>query len=231
VKTFGARPEQVPETAPATLRRARRSDVPLVARALEMSGRGHLERGPWDLMFPDAQERRRALEYITGDAPLSWCHHSLFHVAEVGGQARAALIAFDARDFGDTSLTAPLLETFALLGWPHERMEAVGPMLAPYLACFPDMPPGVWIVENVATAAEYRRHGLVRDLLERALAEGRRRACQTAQISCLIGNDAAQRAYERAGFESVEELCSSEFEKLIGVPGFLRMTRPLAETA
>jgi RimJ/RimL family protein N-acetyltransferase len=69
----------------------------------------------------------------------------------------------------------------------------------------------------------------VRTLLERALEEGRSKGFRRAQISCLIGNDAAQRAYERAGFEVVEERRSEAFERLIGAPGFSRMTRKLAE--
>jgi len=212
----------------ALLRRARAGDVPFVARVLEMAGRGHLERGPWDLMFPDAAERQRALQHIAGAASRSWCHHSLFHVADVGGEACAALVAFEPGDLGDTSLAAQLFETFALLGWNEERAASVGPTLGPYLVCFPDMPPGTWIVENVGTREDARRRGLVRALLERALELGRRRGCLQAQISCLIGNDAAQRAYERAGFEVVEERRDREFEKMIGAPGFSRMTRTLA---
>ena len=69
----------------------------------------------------------------------------------------------------------------------------------------------------------------VRALLDVALAEGRTRGCRTAQISCLIGNDAARRAYERAGFEVVEERRDPAFEQLIGVPGFSRMTRTIGD--
>jgi GNAT superfamily N-acetyltransferase len=194
-----------------------------------MSGRGHLERGAWDVMFPDASERQRALEYIAGTASRSWCHSSLFHVADTGGRACAALVAFEPGELGDTSLAAPLYETFAMLGWSPERAASIGPLLGPYLTCFPDMPAGTWIIENVATHEDARRRGYVRALLARGLAEGRRKGCSRAQISCLIGNDAAQRAYERAGFEVVEEKRHPDFEKLLGAPGFSRMTRSLTE--
>jgi RimJ/RimL family protein N-acetyltransferase len=39
----------------------------------------------------------------------------------------------------------------------------------------------------------------------------------------LIGNDAAQRAYEKVGFTVVEELRDADFEATIGAPGFSRM--------
>ena len=216
------------ESGGCSIRRAERRDVRLVAEVLEMAGRGHLERGPWNLIYPDRIELMRALEYFAGGDTRSWCHHSLFHIAELDGAASAALVTFEASDVGgDTSLAAPLYETFSLLGWTPERIAEVGPLAAPYVECFPDMPAGTWIIENVGTIESARRHGLVRALLEHALELGRERGWTRAQISCLIGNDRAQRAYERAGFEVVEERRSEAFEQLIGAPGFSRMTRNL----
>jgi len=222
----GAAPPVLEGAAPL-IRAARESDVPFLASVLAMAGRGHLERGPWDLLFPDTAERQRALEYMAAGPVTSWCHREYFHVAELQGQPCAALVAFDAARLGDTSLAAPLYATFAMLGWSEERAAGLGPLLGPYVACFPDMPPDTWIVENVGTRKDARRHGLVRALLDRALEAGRRSGCSQAQISCLIGNDAAQRAYERAGFEVVEEKRDPAFEALIGAPGFSRMTRTL----
>ena len=192
-----------------------------------MASRGHLPLGPWDLVFPDAPERRRALEQLAGGGFRSWCHHSLFQVADRGGEACAALVAFEPEELGEVSLAKPLIDVFQLLAWRSERIAAIGPLLAPYRRCFPEMPPGSWIVENVGTRADLRRQGLVHGLLERALETGRSRGHRRAQISCLIGNLAAQRAYEKAGFAVVEERADAEFERLIGAPGFSRMTQEL----
>jgi len=208
------------------LRPARPADAPLLAEVLEMAARGHLARGPWDLLFPDAAERAAALGMLAGHFP-SWCHHSVFSVAELEGEPAAALAAFEPAAIGSTGLAAPLAATLARLGWSERRMAAAGPLLAPYLSCFPDMPEGVWIVENVGTRPAWRRRGLLAALLEQALGEGRRRGHASAQISCLIGNEAARRAYERAGFRAVEERKDPAFEALLGAPGFLRMTRRL----
>jgi translation initiation factor 4G len=209
-------------------RAASEVDAPFLATVLEMAGRGHLPRGPWDLSFPEADERARALQLLAGDAPRSWCHHSVFEIAEIDGEAGAAMVSFDAAELGD-SLDKALFEVFQRLAWPNERLAALGPLIAPYLRCFPDMPPGTWIVENVGTRADLRRRGLVGALLERALERGRGHGFSTAQISCLIGNDAAQRAYERAGFRVVEERRAPAFEAALGAPGFSRMTRALGD--
>ena len=106
---------------------AQREDAPFLASVLEMAGRGHLPRGPWDLSFPEAAERSRALELLAGDAPRSWCHHSAFAVAEVDGEAGAALVAFESDELGDT-LDKALFDVFQRLAWPSsspaKRMRA-----------------------------------------------------------------------------------------------------------
>ena len=205
------------------LRPARSGDGALVAEVLEMAARGHLPRGPWDLLFPEPAERCAALRMLAGGVP-SWCHYSVFHVAELDGAAGAALAAFETRAIGGTELAGPLAAIFARLGFSPERLAGVGPLLAPYLRCFPELTEGVWIVENVGTRAAFRRRGLVGALLDHALEEGRRRGQRTAQISCLIGNAPARLAYQRAGFRPVEERKDPAFEARFGAPGFLRLT-------
>jgi hypothetical protein len=71
------------------------------------------------------------------------------------------------------------------------------------------------------------RKAAIGPLLGRALQSGRERGFARAQISCLIGNDAAQRAYEKVGFAVVEELRDADFEAMLGAPGFSRMTLAL----
>ena len=74
-------------------------------------------------------------------------------------------------------------------------------------------------MENVATAPEYRRRGLVDRLLVEILGKGRERAATIADIGVLIGNDPAQRAYEKAGFEVTGEKRHPEFEAVYRCPG------------
>ena len=51
-------------TARRRIRAAGPSDADFLGQVLEMAGRGHLVRGPWDLMFPDPHERQAALRRI-----------------------------------------------------------------------------------------------------------------------------------------------------------------------
>ena len=206
------------------LRDACPGDVPFLADVLCMAGRGHLARGVWDLALPDERERTRVLESLAGGGEPSWCHRTAFHVAESDGVAGSALVAFEPGALGDPSLAKPLGAALAPLALDAERHASLAATFAAYLTCFPALEPGTWIVENVGTRPELRRRGLLARLLDRALDAGRRGGLANAQISCLIGNEAAQRAYEKAGFRVVEERKDPAFEALMGAPGFSRLT-------
>jgi ribosomal protein S18 acetylase RimI-like enzyme len=87
--------------------------------------------------------------------------------------------------------------------------------------------PQDWIVEHVATKPEYRRRGLVERLVHEMLERGRARGASMANIGVLIGNDPAQRAYEKCGFVVVEEKRDAEFERVYGSPGARMLRREL----
>ena len=64
-------------------------------------------------------------------------------------------------------------------------------------------------------------------LIARALSAGRAAGFSRASISFLIGNDAAERCYARAGFSFAEEKRDSAFEAITGAPGFRRFARAI----
>jgi ribosomal protein S18 acetylase RimI-like enzyme len=63
--------------------------------------------------------------------------------------------------------------------------------------------------------------------MNEALQDATQRGCKLAQITTYIGNDAARLAYEKSGFKVLDLKRCSEAEKILGVPGFLRLTRQL----
>jgi translation initiation factor 4G len=77
----------------------------------------------------------------------------------------------------------------------------------------------------VATIPEFRRRGLVDSLMGEILDAGRIRGHRVAQLTILIGNVPAQRAYEKAGFRVLDEKRHPAFEAALGAPGFMRMVR------
>jgi hypothetical protein len=65
-------------------------------------------------------------------------------------------------------------------------------------------------------------------LLDNELKVARGARFTRAQISVLIGNTDAERAYEKAGFEFAEEKRAAEFEAALGTPGTRRLVRSTA---
>jgi len=67
----------------------------------------------------------------------------------------------------------------------------------------------------------------VQALIGRALAAGKAAGYRRASISFLIGNEAAERCYAKAGFAFAEEKHDLDFEALTGAPGFRRFERAI----
>jgi ribosomal protein S18 acetylase RimI-like enzyme len=84
-----------------------------------------------------------------------------------------------------------------------------------------------WVVENVATLPKFRRRGIVDALLSDILEQGHKRGARTADIGVLIGNMPAQRAYEKNGFEIVNEKMHPAFEAAYGCPGIRSLSQRL----
>jgi RimJ/RimL family protein N-acetyltransferase len=64
-------------------------------------------------------------------------------------------------------------------------------------------------------------------LIDHALAAGKAAGFRRASISFLIGNEAAERCYARAGFGFAEEKRDPAFEALTGAAGFRRFERAI----
>ena len=82
-----------------------------------------------------------------------------------------------------------------------------------------------WLIEHVASLPLHRGRGLVQALINHALATGKAAGFKRASISFLIGNEAAQRCFAKAGFAFTEEKRHSDFEALTHAAGFRRFVR------
>jgi ribosomal protein S18 acetylase RimI-like enzyme len=127
----------------------------------------------------------------------------------------------------DAVLRTASLEVFGQLSWTPEQLAALAKGTAVAKTCNPESPADHWVIEWVATRPEFRGRGLVSQLLDRTLDEGRARGYARSQISLLIGNTPAQSAYQSAGFRVVDEKRHPDFEAALGAPGIRRMGRDL----
>ncbi len=206
------------------IRAAAPQDVDFIAWIMLTAGRSHVTKGGWELLIEGEERCTEFLRGLAGARARSYCHHSVFTLAEVDGSPAGGLCAYDAGRFGMQTLVDAVREVFASMGLDQRERERAAERMAPFLLCAPIEPQGVWILESVAMLPRHRRRGLTRRLLEHKLEQGRQRGFRHAQISILIGNEPAQRAYEAVGFRVAEQKRHPDFEAALGAPGVARMT-------
>ena len=209
-------------------RSARAEDAPLLAWVMLAAGRSHMERGVWDIIISQPENKCLTfLELLAVAEPHNMCHYSEFLIAEVDGRSAAALSGYDPREGLEAAVGEAIPGVVAKMGLTEADMAAGEKGLAAFMTCHPDVYEGAWIVEHVAVLPECRRLGVISKLLTEILERGRRRGHGVAQVSCYIGNTPAQRAYEKCDFRFHDEKRHPDFEAEIGCPGMTRFLREL----
>ncbi len=208
---------------------ATREHVPFIAWVTLEAFRSHLPRGFWDFMFFDMDEagRLRYLETLIATEQRHWSHYSIFLVAEVEGKPASAMCGYFEEELGESTLQLASAEANEKAGRTQEQAAAGFERARSVMNVLPEHVPGAWIVENVATLPDFRRRGLSERLMEAMLERGRAAGASTADISVFIGNDGAQRAYEKCGFEVAGEKLDAEFESVYKTPGIRTLRRAL----
>jgi translation initiation factor 4G len=207
---------------------ARKEHIPFVAWVVMMANRSHLPKGMWDLNIGGSEEEvLRYLEVMADTELVHWAHYSLFKVAEVDGVPAAGMCGFFENELGPASMMAGAAEVNQKIGRSVEDIAAGWERSKAIMGIIMEHEPGAWVVEHVATKPEFRRRGLVERLVHETLDEGRERGAKTADIGVLIGNDPAQRAYEKCGFRVVIAKRDAEFERVYGSPGARMLRRAL----
>ena len=210
------------------IRAAELRDVPFIAWVELQAARSHLARGFWDIWLQRPEhECLGFLEHLAQAPTRSWFHYSAFMVAEIDGRPASAMCGYDDKESPGELSFAASLEANRMSGWSDAEFQAITDRITPVLTCISEPAPGAWIIENVATRPEFRRRGLADILLKTMLDIGRSKGYHTGQISVMIGNTPAQRAYEKAGFKVVDEKRHPDFEKVVGEPGMRRMLRDI----
>jgi translation initiation factor 4G len=144
----------------------------------------------------------------------------------VDGTAAAALCAFHGAEPYVAS-GAAIDEVLASDGAGKAESDALWARGSYIFSCTFEPHDAAWTIENIATLPRFRKRGLSGELIKHVLPEGKRLGMREAQITFLIGNDPAERAYANAGFEFAGERRSAEFEETVGVAGLRRYVRAL----
>lgn len=209
-----------------TIRPATPDDAPFLGWACVAAARSQLERGWFEIVLRrDETFCVQFATYLTLAKARSWWHWSLFRVAEVDGVLASAMCGF-----GDESVYYVSHEAMAeaadKMGIPKSEQTQFWPR-GSFIASAATSEDGAWTIENVATKPEFRGKGITLALLEAELDVARAKGFRRAQISIFIGNNRAEKAYRKAGFEFVEEKHTPDFEAALGIPGTRRFARDI----
>ncbi|MCH7698879.1 MAG: GNAT family N-acetyltransferase [Chloroflexi bacterium] len=204
---------------------AREEHVPFIAWVQLTAFRSHLPMSMWDFFIDSSEDDvLRFLEALATTETQHWASYQGFMIAEVDGTPAAAMTGyFEAESsfmqgIAEACRTTSMTDRDIAAGWKRaDTIELVGTPHAP----------GAWITENVATKPEFRRRGLVDRLLAEMMERGRAKGATIGEIGVFIGNDNAQRAYEKAGYEVVDEKRHPDFEAVYGCPGVRQLRREL----
>ena len=205
-----------------TVRQGRQDDAPFLAWCILTAGRAHLDRGWYDIALGLGDSGcLEALTRLVRTRTSSWWRFDHWLVAEVDGEPAAGLAAFGSSAFAASE--PAMSEALTGLGWKGEQIAEVWMRGAYIFSCaLAPEDHEVWVIENVAVRPEHRGEGLAEALITEALRLGRAKGFEDAQISFVIGNEAAERAYARAGFQPIEEKRHPDFEAAVGAPGLKR---------
>jgi translation initiation factor 4G len=207
---------------------AREEHVPFVAWVILTAARSHLPRGAWDLYIDSTEQATLAyLETLCATEKWHFGSWKNFIIAEVDGKPAAGLSGYFEEECGGTAIMEAMNDTNAKLGRTPEEHQAGWERFGSMLRLIPQHVPRTWIVEWVATAPEFRRRGLIDTLMGEILDTGRSKGATTSDIGVLIGNDPAQRAYEKNGFALVQEQTDEEFEAAYGSAGMRLLRREI----
>jgi GNAT superfamily N-acetyltransferase len=191
------------------------------------SQRGPLPRGWFDIALDRSEPQ--VLDFLRKLAvarPRSWYQVSQFWIAEVDGEPAAALCAMPSRETHVTMREA-IEEVARAEKMSGAELAALYSRGAYARDCWVQGGEQDWLIEHVASVPAHRSRGLVQALIARGLSVGREAGFTNASITFVIGNDAAERCYAKAGFSFAEEKRDARVEALTGTPGFRRFARAI----
>jgi ribosomal protein S18 acetylase RimI-like enzyme len=209
------------------IRPARTEDAGFISRTILSAQRGHRPWGWFDITLGWPEPQVVAfVERMAIARTRSWWHVANFIIAEIAGEPAASLCAMPAAGSG-VAARAAFAEVAGDIGLGPAELSAIFSRAAYARECWIQGSDEDWLIEHVATDPACRGRGLVQALIDHALAAGKAAGHTQASISFLIGNEAAERCYAKAGFAFAEEKRDPAFEALTGAPGFRRSVRAI----
>ena len=211
------------------IRKCRAGDAHFLARAILLAGRAHVSKGIWEIVLDIPEEEcLRFLEHVAATEIPHLFHYSVSFIAETDDLLPVgSLGGYDPQKTGYQALQRAFPEVYKKLHLSQETFQGANERADKILACLPKEADNAWVVDSVATLPEYRGRGVAEFLLQAVLEEGKNLGYKVAQVNMYIGNEPALRLYQKLGFSIIDETRDVYFEKMIGSPGMLSLSKKI----
>ena len=212
-----------------SIRDATADDADFLAWAILTAAQGHLNKpSVWERVFSGSEEdRKNLLAKLVVAEPRCIAHYEGFVIAEHKGLPIAAACGYIPAERTPEAFTAALLTVVEEAGWNHQQQIDLLEGFNVFSRCLPMGYEREWVLEYIATQAEFRGTGVTAELLKDLLECGREEGIEKAKVAYFMGNEAAKKSYRKLGFSEVYERVDSEFEEQYGVPGVVHMSLDL----
>ncbi len=208
------------------IRKAQPEDGAFLADMITMAGRNHISRAILEyLLGGKPNDCMTFLQMLLITQTPHLFHHSSYLIAENSSGPVAIMSGYDPKTKGYKALNAAIPEVSPILGWSVAEENLVKERTDKLVPCMPQIVDGAWVVDRGATKVEARRQGAASKLLEMIIAEGKGLGFGLAQANVYIGNEPGIKLFEKGGFSVVEEKPDDFFDKMIGAPGMVSLTK------
>lgn len=220
-------------TGRCRFRTGRESDVDaFLGEAIRDSERAHTGVGIWDVAIGDDENPDKSLTKVLAHACKNDenCHfhysHFLIGVVDTAENDSEEIVAAGCgfiypdfcvrKSYPGMSLAARLLR-----GISEEESNTMWDKISFLDVVFPDHDyDNTWMLESIVVAPSHRKEGIAVELINQLFELGRSSGARECLVVCAIGNIAAYRTYEKAGFECLGQGESEEALITMKYPGF-----------
>lgn len=204
-------------------RRASMEDASALGELIYIAAQGNYATSGYSLSIGGSRDYQISrLASLATAIPPSWFHYSHCSVVEHAGRVVAGLAGFH-----KASIEVHIAPALREIGWTDFEIQILNRMLDPISRCFPIDPPGAWTIDHVAVIPQFRRRGLLRQLLTAEIERARGAGYRIAQLDVFSTNAPAIAAYQGAGFQRTVEFGDATFQRLLGRDPMWRLTRGL----
>jgi ribosomal protein S18 acetylase RimI-like enzyme len=211
------------------IRKCQSGDATFLAKSILIAGRAHVSKGIWEVILNTTKEEcLRFLEHVVVTEIPHLFHYSCSFIAKTTVNIPVgSLGGYDPQKLGYLALQNALPEVYKKLNLPGQDLLGDNERATRILSCLPKEIDNAWVIDSIATMPEYRGRGVAERLLYTVMNEGRKQGYSLSQINMYVGNEPALRLYKKLGFAVIEETRDKYFEKELGSPGMLSLTREL----